>query len=339
MSILLVIDHLGSGGSQRQLVNLALGLQSKGHEVSIFVYHPQIDFFERELRAHSLNLVKSEAGSFGKFNILLDLFRTIQSLEPKAIISFLDTPNVLVESVGMLQRLLRVKTRPKLIVSERSNKKNETSLIKSLLFRMSHVLADVVVCNSYTHAAYLKKFFWITSKVHVIYNGLLEESFYRAVGNEQNNDTYFVVGRISEEKNVINVLKSRLNFEGSVQASELTSTLRDVSSLMSLAANIEVLDEFVRVSDIKSQVQWLGEVENMHLVYRNYKAVIHASFYEGLPNVICEAISSSVAVLASNVCDNPNLLRFSDERFLFRPECARDIARSIFEFERLIPSR
>ena len=88
MSILLVIDHLGSGGSQRQLVNLALGLQSKGHEVSIFVYHPQIDFFERELRAHSLNLVKSEAGSFGKFNILLDLFRTIQSLEPKAIISF-----------------------------------------------------------------------------------------------------------------------------------------------------------------------------------------------------------------------------------------------------------
>ena len=40
-------------------------------------------------------------------------------------------------------------------------------------------------------------------------------------------------------------------------------------------------------------------------------------------------------MLASNVCDNPNLLRFSDERFLFRPECARDIARSIFEFERL----
>ena len=73
---------------------------------------------------------------------------------------------------------------------------------------MSHVLLDVVVCNSYTHAAYLKKFFWITSKVHVIYNGLLEESFYRAVGNEQNNDTYFVVGRISEEKNVINVLRA-----------------------------------------------------------------------------------------------------------------------------------
>ena len=162
---------------QRQLVNLALGLQSKGHEVSIFVYHPQIDFFERELQSAQLKLSQVRGGFIWEVQYSIRPIPNNSVVRAKSDHFFLDTPNVLVESVGMLQRLLRVKTRPKLIVSERSNKKNETSLIKSLLFRMSHVLADVVVCNSYTHAAYLKKFFWITSKVHVIYNGLLEESF------------------------------------------------------------------------------------------------------------------------------------------------------------------
>lgn len=335
MSILLVIDHLGSGGSQRQLVNLALGLHSKGHEVSIFVYHPKIDFFEKECRAQNLNLIKSEPGLFGKLNTLFDLYRTIRSIEPKAIISFLDTPNVLVELVGMLQRLLWVKSRPKLIISERSSRKNETSFVKSLLLRLFHGLADIVVCNSYTHAAYLRKFFWISSKVQVIYNGLLEKNFHRAFGKEQNNDTYLVVGRISEEKNVINILraisilKDRYNLRINVEFAG-RSQFDEPSSKY-----FELLDQYVNVSNINSQVHWLGEVENMHLIYRNYKAVIHASFYEGLPNVICEAISSSVPVLASNVCDNPHLLRFSQERFLFRPECSMDIARSILEFENL----
>lgn len=39
MKILCVIDCLGSGGAQRQLVNLATAFKEKGHEVSFLVYH------------------------------------------------------------------------------------------------------------------------------------------------------------------------------------------------------------------------------------------------------------------------------------------------------------
>ena len=40
MKILCLIDDLGSGGAQRQLVNLSKGFVSRGHEVSFLVYHP-----------------------------------------------------------------------------------------------------------------------------------------------------------------------------------------------------------------------------------------------------------------------------------------------------------
>jgi len=38
MIILCVIDTLGSGGAQRQLVNIAIGFKERGHTVSFLVY-------------------------------------------------------------------------------------------------------------------------------------------------------------------------------------------------------------------------------------------------------------------------------------------------------------
>ena len=39
MKLLCVIDSIGSGGAQRQLVSIAKGIKAKGHCVSFLVYH------------------------------------------------------------------------------------------------------------------------------------------------------------------------------------------------------------------------------------------------------------------------------------------------------------
>ena len=52
MKILLVIDHFGSGGAQKQIVTLAVGLKRKGFQVEIFNYYSSIIFF-REQKASS----------------------------------------------------------------------------------------------------------------------------------------------------------------------------------------------------------------------------------------------------------------------------------------------
>ena len=52
MKVVLLIDHLGAGGAQRQLAGLACMLKERGVDVSVFTYYP-IMFYE-EILQHAI---------------------------------------------------------------------------------------------------------------------------------------------------------------------------------------------------------------------------------------------------------------------------------------------
>ena len=64
MKIGLLIDHLCSGGAQRQLTTLADGLIRRGHTVELIVYWAQPDFFKGHFEAIGvpINLCRKRAG-------------------------------------------------------------------------------------------------------------------------------------------------------------------------------------------------------------------------------------------------------------------------------------
>ena len=64
-------------------------------------------------------------------------------------------------------------------------------------------------------------------------------------------------------------------------------------------------------------------------VYRNSDIFILPSIYEGFPNVLCEAMSCGLPVLASNVCDNPNIVADGENGLLFNPLSIDDMAEAI----------
>jgi len=55
--VLLVIDSLAWGGSQRQMANLAVGLHGRGHDVHLFRYFPQHDHYEDLVVAAGVTLL------------------------------------------------------------------------------------------------------------------------------------------------------------------------------------------------------------------------------------------------------------------------------------------
>jgi len=92
VKVLLVIDHLGSGGAQNQLVLLAVELKRMGHDVSVFIYQEN-DFFRPVLEEANVELWYHQKK--GKIGV-----RVVNALSSKlkikcfdGIISFLDTPN------------------------------------------------------------------------------------------------------------------------------------------------------------------------------------------------------------------------------------------------------
>lgn len=323
MKILCVIDSLGSGGAQRQLVNLACGLKRRGHEVEAFIYHPRNDFFVTELQ--SSGVVVNSIEKQGRFDlrVMLALRALIKSRGFEAMISFLDTPSV----YAIFAKLLSPSCR--LIVSERSSHYHDRNRFLALVRRMLYVVADEVVANSSTQAEWLRRYSWLKRKTHVIYNGYPMPAL-----SAQDFDVpplrVLVVGRVGPEKNGLRIIQAlEILFRRKGYIPELSWVGREDDR----AEGKKYVDEMKKLLEAHPLVarswRWLGERRDIPDLIRSHRFLLHASLYEGLPNVVCEAFIGARPVLASRVCDHEILIGDNERGVLFDPTNTESIANAI----------
>ena len=113
MKLLLVIDHLGPAGAQRQLVTLGVSLKARGHVVEFFIYYPHINHFRKVLENAGIPVhakAKRSAYDTGPPRRLRKIIRTGKH---DVALSFLTTPNI-------YNVLTTLGTTTKAVVSERS---------------------------------------------------------------------------------------------------------------------------------------------------------------------------------------------------------------------------
>ena len=67
----------------------------------------------------------------------------------------------------------------------------------------------------------------------------------------------------------------------------------------------------------------------MALLLQQHDVLIHPSYYEGLPNVVCEALAAAMPVLISKVCDHPLLVADKVRGFNFEPGDPLSMAKAI----------
>ena len=141
MKILCFIDSLGSGGAQRQLVNLAIGLNKRGHQIRFLVYH-QDDHFLPLLQKE--NIPCQVIHPCGYVQRVLEVRRILRKGWQDVVLSFLWAPSLYAE-VARVPKL-----EWGLVVGERSaNPKMKR--FSGVLLKQFHRLADAVVCNSHTN--------------------------------------------------------------------------------------------------------------------------------------------------------------------------------------------
>ncbi|GAH13740.1 unnamed protein product, partial [marine sediment metagenome] len=86
---------------------------------------------------------------------------------------------------------------------------------------------------------------------------------------------------------------------------------------------------YLETVGISKQWTWFGTRSDIPNQLAKHDALIHASYFESLPNVICEALASGRPVLASRVCDNNRLVEDGVSGFLFDPGSPESIATAI----------
>lgn len=319
MKILCVIDSLGSGGAQRQLVNLATAFKEKGHEVSFLVYHSD-PFYYEALNEQKIYVIEVIEPNYIKR--LLKMRKVIRKGGYDSVLSFLEAANFISIVSGFPFRKWR------LVVGERSANPAILKSFKLRFFRFFHLFSDDVVANSHENIRLVKKANPLLSdkKLHVIYNLIDFKKW------QPRPDKY--IYRKNGKFNLIVIASHQYlkNLSGLVEAINLLEDSEKSQLVINWYGG-------QRLDDSKEKALEKIKKYNMTGIFNFHEPIIDIaekvseadalglfSFYEGLPNVVCEAMANAKPVISSNVSD---VSLFLNEDFYFNPKDAREIMKAI----------
>jgi glycosyltransferase involved in cell wall biosynthesis len=329
MKLLFVIDNLGSGGAQRQMVNLGRGLQKRGHSVEFFVYYPA-DHYRHLLDQVGIPVHLHPKESRFSLAPLCALRRLVSRGKFDLVLSFLDTPNFYAEIAMLGCKDTR------LVVSERFMYTSEKLPLSTWILQSLHRLADSITVNSHHQRTKMEQLFpWMTPKLRTIYNGVDLERFTPDQKLENSiikSHSLVAISTIVEKKNMLGLAKSLTICRDKYNLKPIIrwAGKQDHSKVGQKA--FEETADFLHANELEDQWEWLGERFNIPELLRQHDALIHPSFYEGLPNVVCEALACGRPVLVSNVCDHSILVEDGVSGFLFDPHSPESIAEAIAKF-------
>ena len=316
--ILCLIDSLASGGAQRQMVGLASLLKERGYFVKVAGYY-DIPFYFQQLQDNGVDFEYVPCGA-GILERLSRIGHVIKRFEPDAVISYLDTPNILACLLHVSQ-----KKQWKLIVSERNTTQMLTwrERVKFALFRF----ADCIVPNSYSQGDFIAKNYpRLISKCSVITNFVDTEAFIPVTTNPDRDVLRVIgVGRVLKQKNIpmlIEALKMVREHGRKVRVDWYGSRFESYEECMKLINDYRLDDAFEfhdACNDIKTK-------------YQMSDLFVLPSIYEGFPNVLCEAMSCGLPVIAMDVCDNGRIVRDGENGYLVPSGDTKRLANRLMDF-------
>jgi len=189
-----------------------------------------------------------------------------------------------------------------------------------------------------------RMFPWMRGRLTTIYNGvdlarfvprwdLGPQTHNSALGSPINGYTgrlrLLVLSSVVPKKNAVGLVRALARYRDLYGD---TCTVRWAGTVTSDAVSRTEFAEANRLLSelgLRDRWEWLGERKDVPELLGSCDALIHPSFYEGLPNAICEALACGKPVLASAVCDHPRLVQEEVTGFLFDPANADDMAQAI----------
>jgi len=324
MKILFVIENLGSGGAQRQMVNLAISFKKKGHNITFLVYHKS-DFYKEYLVENEIPIYEIIENHYIKRLILMRRF--IRKGKFDSVLSFMQTSNLICEISSLPFR------KWKLVVSERSS---NPKILKNLSFRFIrsfHLLADHVVANSFENIKMVKKANPLlpNKKFKVIYN-MVDLAKWKPIqiNNIDNFNNFNIIVAASHQylKNAIGLIKA-INLlpdelKHKVKISWYGNTRGDNSfnEAKKLVIKYKLENNFIFFEAIK----------DIHIKIQHADAVGLFSFYEGFPNIVTEGMACGKPIICSDVSDLSLIIKEGENGFLCKANDIKSISSAIQRF-------
>ena len=286
----------------------------------VSIYHDD-RFYLDQLQTNEVPYIYLKKANNSFFRIC-HVARYIRQIKPDVVISYLETPSICACVAKLFNRHF------KLIVSERNTTQHtgRNEKIRFNLFR----LADYVVPNAYSQESYIKTTFpKLANKTITIPNFVDLEHFVPPLERHRREiPEVMVAASIWASKNTLGFI-------------DAVAVLKDKGFSFHISwygLNTKHIDY---INQCKSKIERLGvanyielkeKTSNIKERYQDADYFCLPSFYEGTPNVICEAMACGLPIVCSDVCDNSKYVLEGKNGFLFNPKDADSI---VAAFERL----
>ncbi|KAA6348156.1 4-N-acetyl-D-galactosaminyltransferase [termite gut metagenome] len=317
--ILCIIDYLGSGGAQRQIVNLAVEFKKSGHDISFLTYHNKNDFYRLTLEDNNIPIACIAESNYIKR--MIKMRKYIRHGKYDVILSFLAAANFICE----------ISTFPyhkwKLIVGERSANPHLLISWKLRLFRYFHIFANQVVANSQTNIELVRQVnsFLSKKKCKVIYNMIDLAKWMPSDSFTFRKNELFTIVVLASHRHL-------KNLNGFIDAVLLLT--KEEQSELRIQWYGNILDNSfdlgiikIKENGIEDIFQFENATHNILDCMQQADAVGLFSFYEGFPNAICEGMACGKPVLCSNISDIPLLI--TEKKLIFDPNDVFSISKTL----------
>jgi len=343
-SALFVISNLGLGGAERQLVYLVLGLKRRGWDVAIANMTPLFDpGFEGMLSAAGVPVhvlqsatdpsdivsrrISRSASAKALVASVLALRRLTKRMRPAAIVGFMPHGSLLARLVGRTTGVPLVVTALRALRSTRPWHDRLLALTKrldSVLVANSAVAADVQVKDGVASR----------DRSVVIHNGfdLARVASERSAAERARDRefTWLNIAVFRAEKGHAVVLEAVRKLAG-------TRRFR-----MRFAGDGPLFAEMRAMAErlgIMEYVEFLGWQSDVSELIASADAFVLASFWEGLPNVLLEALGGGLPAVATAVGGCPELVEDEVSGLLVPPRDADALAGAMARIMDLPPER
>ena len=329
------IGSLAQGGSERQMSFLAVLLARRGYDVEVATLRP-VRFFDPVVEAAGVPVRCMPLPPSGRVRRALAARRAIRARRPDVVIAFLGGPGLYAEFAGLPRRPFG------LIVSEVVVPGGAVDASQRLRLAR-HRLADAVVTQTdHVRGLLAGAAPWLDGKIAVIRNGVDLAAFCPGDAPDPSRrpapgtTRVLVLAGYRPQKNAFGMLAAMEHLRRARPAARVELDWYGATHVGDgQDGEYRALKDAVRARGLERVFRLHGPILDAARLYREASVICLPSFFEGCPNVICEAAASGVPLIVSDVCDNRKFVLDGVTGLLADPHVPETFGDAILRFHDL----
>jgi glycosyltransferase involved in cell wall biosynthesis len=330
--VALVVDDLGYGGAERQVIELANNIDRNRFDVHVCTLGNHLPLRSQlKLAEHNLHVIARKIRF--DFTVVLRLAHLLRELKADIVHGYLFSAEIASRLAG------RIAGTKLIIGSERNANRIEIRKSNVLAYRVTQRCVDMIIANSHAGAeSHRRTFNRPASGYRVVHNGVDTERFRPGDGTAIRNKLGIrkessVIGAFAnfkKQKNHAMLFRTfRVVLESFPEAQLLLVGDEPTDSKGRLVSYRTQLDQLVDELGIRQQCVFLGHQNHTEHIYPACDITVLPSLHEGTPNVLLESMACGVPVVATNVCDNHYIIRDGETGHLMEVGDETGMARQI----------